>query len=366
MVEQPAFEYFDWLKNGYPQMYVGSEWPKCNIVKYNVKCNEPENLIYLCKNVCCGTYHKVYEKDNILYAIYYMEANAVKNILETMKIEDIEKIKMYEKSTVNIVKHIVYELGSKSGSRAVPTLDNICNDSFTSPYYKHSEQEKIKCNKYLELLDVICQFVPHLVSEELFVSNNNAVINVLNNYYQKIDDDNKCFVCFGSYKNELIDSICECKTTKVHIGCLIKTVKNFGNTCLVCKKSYNARLDSRNRIFFPFSNLYWEPLMSKMMIIPMNDITQSLTYASYNLVMDRVAQILNKITDEEFLTFKNQYKKIPKSAKYYIQFKYDNDDYLMMTPYPASNMHCIKYPDEHNAINMMFKSRELQIDNYSK
>ena len=343
-------------------MYAGIKRPKCNIVEVSATCNDPENLIYSCKNIACGKYHKIYKEDDLRYAIYFMESSRVKNIFQTMKIEDIEKIRMHEKSTATILQYVLYSLGSISGQRNIPTLDNIWSDSFVSPFYKNKSLEKLKCKKYLELLDVICQFVPHFINEIMFTSLNGKanydVIDVLNNYYQK-DTDDKCYICFGSYSNELVDNICNCKTSKVHVGCLIKTVKELGDKCLLCNKSINARIDSRKRIFFPFSNMYWSPLMSNMIIIPKEDFAESLIFATIYLVTDRVDQLLKSITDEEFFKFKHNFKNVPKGAKYYINFKLSDDNYLIMTPYPTTNMSHEKYPKEHNEINNLLKSREL-------
>ena len=358
----PKFEYFDYKKNGYPIMCTGVERPQCNIVEVNSTSNDPDNLVYYCKNIMCGKYHKIYSQDDLLYAIYYMEADRVKKLLRMMTLEDIENVKVYNR---NILDYIIYSLLSITGQRTVPTLDNIWGDSFTSPYYKNNPIEILKCKKYLELLDVVCERVPYLIEEKHFSSinkSNYSMLNVLNNYFQKEDGDSKCYICFGSYSSELINSICKCKTTKVHISCLIKTVKEFGDVCSICNENFNARVDSRNRIFFPFSNLYWDQLGSIVHVVPVDDITESLRFSTSYLVKDRVKQILEQITDEEFIVFKNQFKKVPKQAKFYISFKFDKDDYLMMTPYPSSNMNCEKYPELHREINNLFKDRENKIN----
>lgn len=358
------FEYFDWLKNGLPVLYRNVECPKCTIVDTQLTQNDPENLIYYCKNHTCDKYHKVFKDDSLRYAIFYMEANQVKKIFDTMTLDEIEKIKMHEKMSCNILEYIINSLFSISGKRDVPTLDNVSNDSFKNPFCKHKQIEKLKCKKYLELLDVVCQYLSHFISEKMFhsmnVSANYDVITVLNNYYQKTNE-NCCYICLGSYESQLIDSVCNCKTSKVHIGCLIKTVKQLGDTCGVCKKSFNSKIDDRGRTYFPFSNLYWDQLGSHIHIVPSNDIETSLMFATQYLVIDRVCNILENITDEEFINFKNKFKKIPKAAKFYINFKFDNDNHLVMTPYPATNMSIEKYPIEHAKINKLLRERERQI-----
>ena len=140
----------------------------------------------------------------------------------------------------------------------------------------------------MELLDVVCQYLPHCIDENMFMYMNSVanydVINVLNKYYQKISND-RCYICFGSYESELINSICDCKTFKVHISCLINIVKKIGHTCGVCKKSFKPKVDNRERIFFPFSNLYRDPLCSNMHVIPIDDITNTIMFAVGYLVL---------------------------------------------------------------------------------
>ncbi len=370
-MEEQQFEYFDWLKNGYPVMCVGKSWPECKVISVSANCNDPDNLIYLCKNVGCGKYHKIYEEDALRYAIYYMEANYVKKIFQTMTINEIENVKMYEKSTQNILDYTLSSLSSYSGGKNsyLPTLDNTWSNSFTNPYMNWKEIEKFKCKKYLELLDVLCEHLSHCIDEKHFKSLNCCANvqckEVLNKYYQK-ENNNFCYVCFGTYQDELIDSICNCKSCKIHVSCLINVVKTIGDTCKTCNSNFNHRIDSRHRIFFPFSNIYWAPLMSNLTIITKNDFEQSLTFACHNLVIDRVAQLLSEISDEIFLIFKNKFKDISKEAKYYISFKGDGNGYVMMTEYPPSNMSAEKYPCEHKKINELLRERDMRIDNRLK
>lgn len=100
--------------------------------------------------------------------------------------------------------------------------------------------------------------------------------------------------------------------------------------------------------------------MSNIEIISTEDIENSLIFATMYLVIDRVSQLLESITYETFMEIKNKYKDVPKKAKFYIDFKFDDENFLMMTPYPQSNMSCDKYPNEHSYINNLLKNKELQ------
>lgn len=359
---EQQFEYFDWSKNGYPELIKMQE--TCKIIKTDVNYNDPDNLIFLCKNIQCGRYHKIYENDLLRYSIYYMEAKHVKKLFQLMTIEEIENIKMYEKSTQNILDYVLTSLSSFSSVKYLPTLSNTWNDSFTNPYMNYKETEKLKCKKYLELLEVLCEYLPHFINEKHFktlnYSANVRCIEVLNKYYQK-ENANFCYICLGTYQNELIDSICNCKNCKIHVSCLISVVKKLGDKCKTCNGNFNHRIDQRCRVFFPFSNIYFEPLLSNLKILPSDDFGSSLHYACCYLVADRVEQLLEEISDDEFLSFKNRFKHIPTEAKYYITFKLDKEGYLMMKEYPSSNMSINHYPDEHIKINKLFREREISI-----
>lgn len=350
------FEYFDMSKNVYSTFSTKSKKPICEITCIDVKENDPDNLIYYCKNGKCKKYHKIFKDDQLKYAIFYMESKKANELFSLMSQNEIENFKM--NNCQNLMDYVIYSLGSIGGQREVPTLDNIWNDSFTSPFYKDKEKEK--CKKYLELLKVICKYFPHLINEKHFGFLNRArnyeTIEILNNYYFENKED-MCYVCFGSYKNELINSICDCKNLKIHVGCLTKIAKHC-DKCGVCKKHFNCGIDSRNRIFFPYSNIYWSPLMSNVEIIEDDDVEKSLVFATTYLVIDRVKEILENMSDEKFIEIKNKYKN--NKDVYYSPFIHDNLCYLMMTPNPPSNMNSIKYQNEHYEINLLLKNRELK------
>lgn len=358
-------EYFEWSENGYG---FDDHKKECTIESVEINHVDPENYVFYCKNKCCGKYHKICESDLLKYAIYYMEVEFLEKKFVTMAIEEIENIKLYKNQKSNILERVIFSLGSVcGGSSMIPTLDNVSSGSFCNPYMKFKKLEIIKCEKYLRLLNLLCKYLPHLITDVFFTylnsMRNYECIKVLNDYSTTIkNDDDVCVICFGNYEDGLIDNICYCKN-KIHISCLTETIKKCGDDCKTCKKKINNEIDSRGRICFPFENIYWSFLCSNVVIIPKNDLNNSLIYACSYLMIDRVIDLLDSTSDEEFMNFKNQYKTTPKDAKYYIDFKFDANDFLIMTPYPASNMSIDEHEYEHNAINNLLKKREQIIIN---
>lgn len=122
-----------------------------------------------------------------------------------------------------------------------------------------------------------------------------------------------CYICCDeSKKNNLIKSICDCKTTCIHIECLITMIKKTQKTyCLVCKKSFNIYYDLRNRIIFPFSNIYYEPLMTDVIFrLSYDDYYKNLKYSIINRIYDRIIDILLNLSISDYVELKKKIKHI--------------------------------------------------------
>lgn len=120
--------------------------------------------------------------------------------------------------------------------------------------------------------------------------------------------DNTCFICCEDNKlskNELIKIFCKCNM-HIHIKCLVNMIKHTKKSyCSVCLDSFGAYLDFRKRIIFPFENIYYIPLLTEQIIrIDSKDYIKSFQYAIINRIDERIEQLLNSITDDDFILFK--------------------------------------------------------------
>lgn len=122
-----------------------------------------------------------------------------------------------------------------------------------------------------------------------------------------MNNDNICFVCCSEHNhyNQLIKSFCKCNTY-IHIKCLINMIKYTKKIyCTVCLNSFRAYLDIRNRIIFPFENIYFEPLLTDTIIqIDTSNYMKSFQYAIINRIDEKIKQLLNLITDDDYILFK--------------------------------------------------------------
>jgi len=297
------------------------------------------------------------------YALYYLDEIIVEKIINNM--DNIEK---YEIMNSNILEYLMSSLNYFSGGDIEKiSIDKITHSSFTSPYSKNKNYEITRCYKFCKILEIICKKEPKLIKETMINSCNRSMnhklTKILSNYYENDvvnndENEERCIYCFSSHKSELIENICLCKN-KLHICCLIEYIKQNCNYCKVCKYDLKPHKDNRGRVYFPFSNIYPEPLMSYYNIIEKNDVENSLYFSSTFLIVERVEEILKNLSKEEYLNFRNKYIKVPKKAKFYIKFKLSENDFLMMTPYPTSNMSSKEYPEKHKSINNLFMEKDL-------
>ena len=136
----------------------------------------------------------------------------------------------------------------------------------------------------------------------------------------------QCYICYTNEitdsTNYLINSLCLCKT-KIHIKCLIKMIKLTRKTfCSVCKKSFNAYYDFKNRIIFPFDNIYYIPLLTdQIVILDSNDYFINLQYAIINRIDNKIKQILNTINDDDYIRLKNNLQNQGPTIPYDILYK---------------------------------------------
>jgi hypothetical protein len=322
--------------------------------------SDHKNGIYLCMSNC-KKYHKIDADKELIHAMFYLDVNRVEHLLHNMSLTEIAN---YRIRKWTILDNFINHLGWSSGPLNVITLASISSCSFRNTFWKNEKIEKIKCAQYKKIVHLICAKAPQLITEIMFVvaskSMNYDISRILHQYYEG-ENKSQCMICTSSQSHELITNVCKCKSISIHIHCLIDMINMCGLKCKTCLSDFKVHIDNRRRMFFPFSNIYPEPLMSYYHIIPEDDLVSSLKSASFFLIEKRVQEILNRLTKEEYIQFRNTYINVSKEAKYHIDFKLSHDNFLMMTPYPRTNMSCDKYPKEHERINELFKCKDIEL-----
>jgi hypothetical protein len=323
-----------------------------------VECNEMDahNDIYPCN---CGKFHKA--KNPLISAIDFLQLDRLKELLYNIPVEDILNKDLWgnenTKRKTNILSYILVSLMS-SGFSKFPCLNCISysNMNTTNPY--NTERDIQIRDQVLKIIEYICSKYPKLIADhwvETAISyGSNLILAILLKYYDDDDDSlERCNICYSNCQIQLIDYPCECKM-KVHLTCLINIIEALGdNICRVCHKSYNAGIDHRHRIFFPFANIYASKLMSSYEIIPFENKLESLYYAIEYLQIERTKEILETMTKEEW----DEYKKRNNDPRMGLYYYVDGEFQLK----EAINLPKKYYEKEYKAINKMLLKKENEI-----
>lgn len=124
------------------------------------------------------------------------------------------------------------------------------------------------------------------------------------------NNENICYICLNSLPNKYLINPCDCKTP-VHATCLIKLFRlNYSNNCKVCKKKYRKnssvyrQRSILNLIYFPFDDLYYEPLVEQGLkkYYGMERLTMAIVYLQVERVSEllKEKEVLNKLSTYYF------------------------------------------------------------------
>lgn len=197
-----------------------------------------------------------------------------------------------------------------------------------------------------------------------------------------MSDDELCYICCSNkitkcvssskskskkIKTNLVNYICNCKSY-IHVECLISIIKATKKSyCTVCKKSFNAYYGLMNQIIFPFHNIYTIPSMNQIIIFDDDEIKNNLSYAFYHQITDRICNILNTISDKQYLRLKTEIEEFNDASSYTKIYKENNVIKLFDVKYYEmklekglilSNQEKTKY-DYSKYIEKIFFQREL-------
>lgn len=120
----------------------------------------------------------------------------------------------------------------------------------------------------------------------------------------KEDPDNICFICLHTQpKEKLLNKLCKCKTSFVHVDCFIKFYNDTHNdVCKVCNSTYRIETVGHksnihgehvieHKIYFPFHDYYYPILMNSEPIrkfVGMARLSMAINY----LHVERVDELL--------------------------------------------------------------------------
>lgn len=317
----------------------------CKKDKIDVVTVDSKNDTYPCKKYKCKFFHK--SEDPLIDAIFYLQILRVQEILNTMTHDEVieYKITIGVSLHYDILNYILSEF-AYMGNGYNPSLSWV--SWYSLRLFNNHDDYKINNNLACNLVEYICSTYPELITEELILQTNNfaceKITDTLMYYYKDKPNTNQCFVCFSCIQNQLILCTCVCNTY-IHLNCLIKLVKLYGDICSSCKTSLNSFVDSRRRIHFPHNDIYVKPLFSSYVFANKN----SLHYACAYLCVKRVKEILDKMSWNEF-------KYYMKSADYYGLHIITNNK-LKLIDNPYTNLSRNNHKLSFNSIENMLEKK---------
>jgi hypothetical protein len=338
----------------------------CEKEEIATKSIDADSNIYPCSNHSCKKFH--ISATPLTSALKYLQLSKVKEILKFADLATANKMildelkictnnpNIKETEHLDIVNKFICELYGTSGSCAeYPTVNVVGVYDMKvqpSPYKKHNHELHLECvNLYCEILDYLCSKYPQSIKPSHFECMNaysaTRVIKILQKYFQ--DDaplESSCFVCGTSYSSNLITCTCKCKIN-VHLQCLIELITKNSDTCKTCLTKFGSKIDKRGRMFFPDSDIYASPLMSSY-IFP-KTLNDKLHFAIIYMQVNRVKQILQSMTPEQFTDYKNNADYVSTHSPTF----YD----LISNPYSNYSRHM--YPIQHQQISQLLIEKDI-------
>lgn len=259
----------------------------------------PSRNIYYCDK--CYSIHEYKHADIIYPAVRYLYVDRVNEILKSMTQDDI--ISHRDRYGDNLLQMILKlrTIGlTKQRQQQFLAIDLIKPTDFNEDYMYRGKKNANIIKLYLEILEIICKRCPEFITESMIKYYNSirahSIVGVLSNYYEDNNND-MCHVCFSSHAAGLIDNTCLCKN-KIHIECLIKTVKCLGHICKTCYHDNGSEYTINSDIIFPFNDIYKNPQADRYCVIDNKYL--SLHYAIAYLQSARVTDILISFTKDDY------------------------------------------------------------------
>jgi hypothetical protein len=280
------------------------------------------NDIYPCRSYkCTGT--KFIKSTNILVdAINYLCIERVEQLLNEMTIDELYSFRPYSdnkyKNTslfnMNIIHYMLFVLGSTSGCEHIHVDIISVRDFDENNLFRNSHLSENKINarkQFITIFEIICKKVPQLIENKYFerVCNSKQLTAILATYYENENENENCFICQSSHNFQLLNMPCNC-TSKIHLNCLVELYKTNGNICKTCHGelhgvtvcSDHALISRKSEIIiFPDLNIY--VIFASKRYIIINTLQQKIDFAIAYLQVEKVKQLFESITNEEFITY---------------------------------------------------------------
>ena len=133
------------------------------INEYNI---DLDNVIYPCKNNECNYYHKSIKSHVLIDAIYFLQIDKVKEILNQCDYSEIINLKVGYKN-LNILEYIFSEFKGK-WTKNIPAL-GVFNKELKINF-DSNKNTNISYNLTLELINYLYNTYPEFISEKIKIN----------------------------------------------------------------------------------------------------------------------------------------------------------------------------------------------------
>ena len=270
--------------------------------------------------------------NEIASAIYNLEPSKVQKLLDTIIDHSIIN---------NLLESTISKLNNSSIPETITTIVDIKFKSFAS----NNPEYHPKVKQFLEIIEIICKKFPWLINHKCYIYPEafkiKPIIDILNRYHISKPDDKQCIICISPYQRQLIKKPCGCLDNYVHLNCLAKEINLNCQTCNLPYDHYRCPL---GRLCYPKLNIYNVPLLSDTyhFVDPSNKFEQ-LEYSCAYLCIDRVKELLDETTDQEFRSYIDNFPLNGTFRK--------NDGFILMKKKLFSNISETDFPVSFNQLN---------------
>jgi len=306
--------------------------------------------IYPCLDKFCGYHHKISGLDRLVYCIYFLNVTRFKDILNEYDSNDIEQYYPQFTKRYELMEYLLYCLGYSSTRKDVAlNIESLDFHSFMSK----PNNDGIEKKKLLEILHLLLNKCPSFANEKNI---NNVEIyhaielsHVISLYLSNDPLKNPCYVCLSTSEYWMINNICDCNMP-LHLVCLMQILKNT-KQCKICKKPYDIHIDKLNRVLIPKLNIYPIPMINTYTKLDDTNKKIQLKYAIAYLIPNRVEEILDNMTMDEF---QNYVKTCDTHAVHYFENKT-----LKIRNMPYTNLSRENHNIEFNMIEQMLNDKMI-------
>lgn len=297
---------------------------------------EPEHNLDNKDNKYFGIY-KIKEIYRLPYAIYYLQKDRVKYLLDVEKLD---------------CGNILFNIYDNDGGYKYNCLEILCCQ--VRGYYCYNNNSKKVC----DIAKLLCENNPKLITSKAFEMANfhkyNDLVDLMASYVNDEKDD-KCYICMCSEpKTELLMNLCECKS-KIHVRCAEKLInESKDDKCKVCTKLYkysHFKTMFRLIMYYPCDDFYPNPIMTSYPIKKIDKMNDKIYYAMQFLQVKRFDELLKNLTKDEIYNFFF-------SKSFRTLYKYFTEYGNMPTNY-FRNKHKEKYDQIEEIINKYIDISQL-------